>query len=73
VTIAHFDREGASMNLMIYAAEINPMYYGTLVFLAFSSCFIIPGVWLVRRMKKEKKRQIGFVTAAPESRSRSAE
>jgi hypothetical protein len=55
--------------------EINPMYYGTLAFLAFSSCFIIPGLFLAHSLKKEqkKKRPIGFITSAPESRSRSAE
>jgi hypothetical protein len=56
--------------------DINPMYYGTLAFLAFSSCFIIPGLFLVHSLKKEqkKKRPIGFLTtSAPESRSRSAE
>jgi len=56
--------------------DINPMYYGTLVFLAFAtSCFIIPTLLLMHSAKQEqkKKRPIGFVTAAPESRSRSAE
>jgi hypothetical protein len=54
---------------------INPMYYGTLAFLAFEACFIIPGLFLVHSIKKEQKRKrpIGFVTAAPESRSRSSE
>jgi hypothetical protein len=56
--------------------DINPMYYGTLAFLAFSTCvFIIPGLFLVHSLKKEqkKKRPIGFITSAPESRSRSVE
>jgi hypothetical protein len=55
--------------------DINPMYYGTLMFLAFSSCFIIPGLFLAHSIRKEqkKKRPIGFITSEPESRSRSAE
>jgi len=55
--------------------DMNPMYYGTLAFLAFSACLIIQGLFLVHSIKKQqaKKRPIGFVTAAPESRSRSAE
>jgi hypothetical protein len=55
--------------------EINPMYYGTLAFLAFEACFIIPGLFLAHSIKKEqaKKRPIGCVTSGPESRSRSAE
>ena len=54
--------------------DINPMYYATLGYLAFSACFIIPGLFLVHSIKKEqaKKRPIGF-TSGPESRSRSAE
>jgi hypothetical protein len=54
--------------------DINPMYYGTLTFLAFSACIIIPGLFLAHSIKKDraKKRPIGF-TSAPESRSRSAE
>ncbi|HXA17348.1 MAG TPA: hypothetical protein VN380_10165 [Thermoanaerobaculia bacterium] len=55
--------------------DVNPMYYGTLAFLAFSSCFIIPGLFLAHSLKKaqKKKRHIGFITSGPESRSRSAE
>lgn len=51
--------------------EINPMYYGTLAFLAFSTCaFIIPGLIMIHGLKKEakKKRPIGFVASGPESR-----
>ena len=58
---------------MIYAAEINPMYYGTLAFLMFAGMLASIGFWALHSLKKEKKRQIGFSTAAPESRSRSAE
>ena len=52
--------------------EINPMYYGTLAFLAFAACFIIPGLFLAHNIKKEraKKRPIGFVTSEPESHPR---
>jgi len=51
---------------------INPMYYGTLAFLAFSGMLLSVGFWAIHGLKKErgKKRPIGFVTAGPESRSR---
>ncbi len=62
------------MIAMIPAAEINPMYYGTFAFLGFSSFFIIGGLWAVHGIKKEKReRDAAASTAAPESRSRSAE
>lgn len=62
------------MNLMIRAAEINPMYYGTLGFLVFSAMLASVGFWAIHGLKKDKrKREIGFTTSTPESRSRSAE
>jgi hypothetical protein len=61
------------MNLTMFAADINPMYYGTLAFLMFSGMLLSIGFWAVYNVKKEKKREIGFSTAEPESRSRSAE
>ena len=59
------------MNLL----AITPMYYATLAYLAFSSFFVIGGLFLAHGIKKERaqKRPIGFATAGPESRSRSAE
>ena len=55
--------------------EINPMYYGTLSFLIFSGLLLRIGFWALHGLKKEEKRKrpIGFITSAPESRSRSAE
>ena len=55
--------------------DINPMYYGTFAYLAFSSFFVIGGLWLVHGIKKDRRKReaIGFITAEPESRSRSAE
>ncbi|MBV8545538.1 MAG: hypothetical protein JO093_18200 [Acidobacteria bacterium] len=62
------------MNLMIHSAEINPMYYGTLGFLMFSAMLASIGFWAIRGLKKDKrKREIGFTSSAPESRSRSVE
>jgi hypothetical protein len=53
---------------------MNPMFYGTFAFLAFSSFFIIGGLWLIHGMKKDKReRDAAAATAAPESRSQSAE
>jgi hypothetical protein len=54
---------------------INPMYYGTLTFLAFMTPFFAVAAWIIRRWNHEdsQKRPIGFVTSGPESRSRSAE
>jgi hypothetical protein len=61
------------MNLTMFAADINPMYYGTLGFLIFSGMLASIGFWALHNLRKEKKRRIGFSTAAPESRSQSAE
>lgn len=53
---------------------MNPMYYGTFAFLAFSSFFIISGLWLLHGMKKDKReRDAAASTAAPESHSRPVE
>jgi hypothetical protein len=62
------------MNLMIHSAEINPMYYGTLGFLVFSATLASVGFWAIHGLKKEKrKREIGFTSSAPDSRSHSGE
>jgi hypothetical protein len=53
--------------------DINPMYYGTFAFLVFSGMLASIGFWALYNLKRAKNRPIGFVTAAPESRSRSAE
>ena len=58
---------------MILSADINPMYYGTLAFLIFSGMLASIGFWALHSLKKEKKRQIGFSTATPDSQSRSTE
>jgi hypothetical protein len=54
---------------------MNPMYYGTLAFLGFSSFFVIGGLWLVHGIKKDRREQKAAAasTAAPESRSQPAE
>jgi hypothetical protein len=54
---------------------MNPMFYGTFAFLGFMSFFILLAMWMLRGLSKEeaKKRPAGFVTSAPESRSRSSE
>ncbi len=58
---------------------MNPMFYGTFAFLAFSSFFIIGGLWLVHGLKKDKRERdaarhpAGFATSGPESRSPSAD
>jgi hypothetical protein len=51
---------------------MNPMFYATFAYLAFSSFFVIGGLWLAHSFKKEraKKRPIGFVTSGPESHPR---
>jgi hypothetical protein len=61
------------MNQLLIVADINPMYYGTLAFLMFSGMLLSIGFWALHNLKKEKKRQIGFTTAEPDSRSRSAD
>jgi hypothetical protein len=61
------------MNLMMFSADINPMYYGTLAFLLFSGMLLSIGFWAAHNVKKERKREIGFTTSGTDSRSRSAE
>jgi hypothetical protein len=56
------------MNLSMFSADINPMYYGTLAFLMFSGMLLSIGFWALHNLKKDKRRRIGF-TAPPESRS----
>lgn len=53
---------------------MNP-YYATFAFFAFSGSILGIGFWAFHGLRKEqtKKRPAGFVTSAPESRSRSAE
>lgn len=53
--------------------DINPMYYGTLMFLAFMTPFFAVAAWIIRGWNREPKRPIGFVTSEQGSRSRSAE
>ena len=54
---------------------MNPMFYGTFAYLAFSSFFVIGGLWLVHGIKKDRRKReaIGFNTSGPESQSRSAD
>ena len=54
---------------------INPMYYGTLMFLGFMTPFFAVAAWIIRGWNRDDvcKRRIGFVTSGPESRARSAE
>ena len=54
---------------------MNPMFYGTFAFLAFSSFFVIGGLWLVHGIKKDQREEAAATspTAAPESHSRPAE
>jgi hypothetical protein len=53
--------------------DINPMFYATFGYLAFSSFFVIGGLWLAHGIKKDRrKRQVtGFASA--DSRSRSSD
>jgi hypothetical protein len=54
---------------------MNPMYYGTLAFLAFMTPFFALAAWIIHDWNRNdrRKRSAGFVTSAPESRSRCAE
>ena len=61
------------MNQTLFAADINPMYYGTLSFLMFSGMLLSIGFWALHNLKKDKKRRIGFTTSEPNSRSRSGD
>jgi hypothetical protein len=52
---------------------MNPMYYGTLMFLGFMTPFFLIAAWIIRGWNRDeaRKRAAGFT--APESRSRSTE
>jgi hypothetical protein len=54
---------------------MNPMYYGTLTFLAFMTPFFLIAAWILRgwRRDENRKHEAGFVGSSPDSRSRSAE
>ena len=53
---------------------MNPMYYGTLSFLAFMTPFFVVAAWLLHgRGRAAKPPRTSAATAAPESRSQSAE
>ena len=59
---------------MIFAAEINPMYYGTLAFLMFAAMLASIGFWAiysVRRNKRDEAKAAASGTPA-ETRSRSS-
>jgi hypothetical protein len=53
---------------------MNPMFYATLSYLAFSSFFVIGGLWLAHEIKKERRKRevIGFA-ASTESRTTSGD
>jgi hypothetical protein len=36
---------------------MNPMFYGTFAYLAFSSFFVIGGLWLVHGIKKDRRKR----------------
>ena len=54
---------------------INPMYYGTLMFLGFMTPFFLVAAWIIRGWNRDevRKRAAGFTTSAPESRSQSGD
>jgi hypothetical protein len=52
---------------------MNPMFYGTFAFLAFSSFFIVSGLWLIHGYKKDQRRRAARAAGAPESQARAAE
>jgi len=54
---------------------MNPMFYATFAYLAFSSFFVIGGLWLVHGIKKDRRKRqvIGFARSEPQSRSGSDE
>ena len=55
---------------------MNPMFYGTFAFLGFMSFFVVLAAWMIHGIRREEaqKRAAGSAsTAAPESRSQSAE
>lgn len=54
---------------------MNPMYYGTLMFLAFVTPIIAIGLWASSGLRRSAaaKSARSTATAAPEARSRSVE
>lgn len=53
---------------------MNPMFYGTLNFLAFVAPMVAVGLWLRRDLRRTAaKRAAGFATTDPETRSRRVE
>jgi 4-amino-4-deoxy-L-arabinose transferase-like glycosyltransferase len=51
---------------------MNPMYYGTLTFLAFMTPFFLIAAWILRGWRRDEiRKQAGFVASTPESHSRS--
>lgn len=54
---------------------MNPMYYGTLAFLAFMTPFFAVAAWILRGWRRDgaAKRAAGFSASTSESHSRSAE
>jgi len=61
------------MTQILFATDINPMYYGTLSFLMFSGMLLSIGFWALHNLKKDKKRRIGFTPSEPVSRPRSSD
>jgi hypothetical protein len=55
--------------------DINPMFYATFAYLAFSSFFVIGGLWLAHGIKKDRRKRgvIGFAGSQAQSRSGSGE
>lgn len=54
---------------------MNPMYYGTLMFLGFMTPFFLIAAWIIHGWNRDevRKRAAGFTTSQPDARSRSAE
>lgn len=55
---------------------MNPMYYGAVVFLSFVTPLFALALWMLHGLRKneaEKRDAAAASTAAPESRSQSAE
>jgi hypothetical protein len=52
---------------------MNPMFYATFAYLAFSSFFVIAGLWLAHEIKKERRKRevIGFANTQSGTRSHS--
>jgi hypothetical protein len=51
---------------------MNPMYYGTLMFLGFMTPFFLVAAWIIRGWNRDdvRKRTAGFTTSHPESPAR---